>query len=199
MSAPFEIVAAPFTAWLAPAGTKAPKLTEKESEFAMPWVKVGTSGDLDYSEGGVTVTHSQTIATFLGAGSTVPRKAWRTDESMEVAFELADVSPKQYALILDDQTITTVAGVTGTGEHIGEESFSLYRGIQVYAYALVLRGPSSVEENLPSQYYVPACYQAANPAPKYALKGGPAMLALQFSQLMQVPGVVPTLTVGTPA
>jgi hypothetical protein len=199
VSAPYEIVAAPYTAWLAPAGTASPKLTEAESEFKTPWKKVGTSGDLDYSEAGVTVTHSQTIATFLGAGSTVPRKAWRTDESLEVAFELADVSPTQYALVLDNRSITVVAGVTGTGEKIGEEKFSLYKGIQVYAYALLLRGPSSVEENLPAQYYVPACYQAANPAPKYSLKGGPAMLALQFAQLMQTPGVAPELVIGTPA
>lgn len=199
MSKPYEIVAAPYTCWLAPAGTKAEKLTTAESAFALPWKKVGTSGDLNYSEGGVTVTHSQTIATFLGAGSTVPRKAWRTDESLEVAFELADVSPAQYALVLDNQAITTVAGVTGTAEHIGEEKFSLYRGIQVYAYALLLRGPSSVEENLPAQYYVPACYQAANPAPKYSLKGGPAMLSLQFTQLLQEAGVYPELAIGTPA
>lgn len=199
MSKPYEIIAAPYTAFLAPAGTKAPKLTEKESEFAMPWVKVGTSGDLNYSEGGVTVTHAQTIQGFTGAGGTVQRKVWRTDEALEAAFELADLSPAQYALVLDDQAITTVAGVTGSAEHIGEETFSLYRGIQVYAYALVLRGPSPVEESLPAQYYMPACYQSANPAPKFSLKGGPAMLSLQFMQLLQEAGVYPEYKVGTPA
>lgn len=190
---PYEIVAAPYTAFVAPAQTAAPKLilSEKEiveKEATLKFKKVGTSGNLNYSEAGVTVTQSQTIATFQSAGSTVPRKAWRTDEGLEVAFELADVSPTQYAMVMDNLTVTTRAGVTGTGGNYEEEEFNLFRGTKVYAYALYLRGISSLEESLPSAYYIPCCYQGGNPALKYALKGGPAMLALQFIVLEQEAG-----------
>lgn len=190
---PYEILAAPYTAFVAPAQTAAPKLilSEKEiieKESSLKFKRVGTSGDLNYSEAGVTITHSQTIDSFQSAGSTVPRKAWRTDEGLEVAFEMADVSPTQYALVMDELTVTTVAGVTGTGGNYEEEHFNFYRGTKVFAYALYLRGISALEESLPSAYYIPCCYQGGNPALKYALKGGPAMLALQFIVLEQEPG-----------
>lgn len=184
---PYEILAAPYTAFVGPAHTAVPRLHQSEAEIiaAKAFTRIGTTGDLNYSEAGVTVTQSQTIASFQSAGSTVPRKVWRTDEGLEVAFELADVSPTQYALVMDELTVTTTGKVTGTGEEYALEKFNLKRGTKVFAYALYLRGISSVNEELPGAYYIPACYQGGNPAIKYALKGGPAMLALQFIVLEQ--------------
>ena len=172
-----EVVASPYTAWVAPAGTAFPTLSTAEGSFASGWTKVGTSGDLNYSEAGVTVTHTQGVSQFVSAGGITPRKSWRTDEGMQVAFDLVDLSPTQYALIMDNATVTTV---TGSG---AQQSFKLKRGIKIHFYALLLRGVSTRNESLASQYQIPACYQASNPAPKFALKGGPAMLALQFDVL----------------
>jgi hypothetical protein len=172
-----EVLAAPFTAWVAPVSTAFPILSTAESGFASSWTKVGTSGTKSYSESGVTVTHTQTIATFVSAGGGVPRKAWRTDEGLQVAFDLVDLSPAQYALVMDNATVTHV---TGAG---AEYSFELQRGIKVHAYALLLRGPSTTSEAKEAQFEISACYQSSNPAPKLAIKGGPAMLALQFDTL----------------
>lgn len=180
-----RIVTAPFTMWLAPAGTEPPKLSTEESSFvtaATAWTKLGESGDKNYSEAGVTVTHSETIAQFQPAGSTVPRKAWRTDEGIEMAGELADLNPEQYALILDNATVTHASGgIAGTEPFA--YTFKLYRGSALHFYAVLLRGPGSVEETRPMQYWFPFCYQAANQTPKFALKGGPALLAFQFTAM----------------
>jgi hypothetical protein len=172
-----EVIAAPFNAWVAAPGTAFPTLATEESAFASGWTKLGTSGDKNYSEAGVTVTHTQTQGQFVSAGGITPRKKWRTDEGMQVAFDLVDLSPKQYALIMDNATVTTVTGASG------EQSFQLKRGITVHVYALLLRGVSTLNEAKHGQYEISTCVQMANPAPKFALKGGPAMLALQFDVL----------------
>lgn len=172
-----EVIAAPFTAWVAAPGTAFPTLATAEEAFASGWTKIGTSGDKNYSEAGVTVTHTQTQGQFVSAGGITPRKKWRTDEGMQVAFDLVDLSPKQYALIMDNAAVTTVTGAAG------EQWFQLKRGIAVHFYALLLRGVSTLNEEKEGQYEISTCAQMSNPAPKFALKGGPAMLALQFDVL----------------
>jgi len=172
-----EVIAAPYTAWIAAPGTAFPSLATEEGAFASGWTKLGTSGDLNYSEAGVTVTHTQTQGQFVSAGGITPRKKWRTDEGMQVAFDLVDLSPKQYALVMDNATVTTVTGANA------EQSVALKRGIKVKVWALLLRGVSTLNEEKPGQYEIPTCCQMANPAPKFALKGGPAMLATQWDVL----------------
>src|SRR5262252_9169378 len=143
---PQRIIAFPYTAWIAPQGTQFPPLgdteitmeTKKYPKVALgegattaveSWDRIGTSGNRDYSEAGVTVTHTQTIGTFQGAGSTWIRKAWRSDESIQVAFDLADLSPGQYAKILDERTLNPAElQVTGSAS---EEWFSLNRSLSV--------------------------------------------------------------------
>ena len=58
MSTPYEVVAQPFTLWVAPVGTAFPDVDTAPDGS---WTKVGTSGDLNYTEDGVTVTHSQSV------------------------------------------------------------------------------------------------------------------------------------------
>jgi hypothetical protein len=155
-------------------GTAFPALTTEEASFPTAWVKVGAQVDKSYSEAGVTVTNSQSISTFTPAGSTVVRKAWRTEEGFQVAFEIADLSPETYALVMDNATVTHVTGTPGS------KTFQMKRGFTAHQQALLLRGPSPAYEGKFSQFNVYACYQGANPAPKLAAKGGPAMLAVQY-------------------
>jgi hypothetical protein len=183
----YEVIAAPYTCFVAPVGTTFPPLEASEGAFPPAWTKLGTSGTKNYSEAGVTVTHTQTVAEFVSAGGAHARKAWRTDEGLDIAFELADLSLSQYALILDSVPVI---------EGAGEQSITLERGIKVHGYAMLLRGPSPIAANGVSQYEIAACYQSANPAPKFALKGGPAMLAVQFTAVETQPGEFARLRVG---
>jgi hypothetical protein len=198
---PYEIVCSPYTVWTAPVGTAFPKVDVAPlapvvgPPAVAGWTQVGTSGNKNYTDTGVTVTHGQTINTFVPAGSTTPRKAWRTGETLTVAFSLADVSPAQYALVLDNVAITTTAPATGVA---GNQAFQLMRGVQVNMYALLVRGISSVNEALTAQYEVPACYQSGTPAPVYS-KANPAELAVQFEAFELTPGIFGTLRVQTAA
>jgi hypothetical protein len=176
MSEPYEIVAAPYSVYLADVGTAFPDVDETP---AAGWTLLGTSGDLNYNEDGVQVTHEQTLATFRPAGGSGNRKVWRTEEDLKITVKLADLSPDQYAKILNDATVTTVPSGAGTA---GTKAFDLQQGLDVALFALLARGVSSVDDSLACQYQVPIVYQSANPAP-VGKKGEPALLELEFSTL----------------
>lgn len=173
MSAPYEIIAAPLTVYLAPVGTAFPLVNAAPSGS---WLKLGTNGNKNYDEPGVTVTHSQTIGTFTPAGGTAPRKAFRTAEAQLVEFSLADLTIEQYAKLLNDATVTTTVGPPAT------KDINLLQGLTVTTFALLARGISPIADTLPAQYQVPIVYQDESPKPVFS-KGGVAMLACRFAAL----------------
>jgi hypothetical protein len=162
-----EIIVEPFEAWVAPVGTAFPACSATPSGL---WKTIGQHGDHNYSEAGATVTMSQTLATFTPAGSPRPRKVWRTEHVWQCAFEVADMTPETLALLMNNPTVTGGA----------EKKVSLVMGFQIHVFALLLKGPSPLTEGKFSQFEVATAYQAANPAPKFAAKGGPAFLAVEF-------------------
>lgn len=188
---PYEIVGQPLTLWVAPVGTAFPLI---DAAPAAEWILVGTSGDNNYSDAGVTVTHSQTINKVRPAGSVGPRKAFRADEDLMFALTLWDVTLEQYALALGRlEAVTTTAAGAGTA---GFKTLGLSRGETVPEMALLARGVSPYADGMAAQYQVPRCYQSGNPAPVYN-KGVPAGLALQFEALEDLTAVDPTLRFGT--
>lgn len=173
---PYEIIGAPFTLWLAPVGTAFPLIDAVPAET---WVLVGTSGDRNYSEEGVTVSHDQTIEKITPAGALGPVKAFRTAEEQMIAVTLWDMTLEQYATALNDATIATTAAGAGTA---GYKKIGLSRGEEITLYALLVRGPSAYGADMNAQYEVPRCYQSGNPKPVFA-KGKPSALALEFTTL----------------
>lgn len=177
---PYEIISSPYTVFVAPTGTTFPDIDTAEGSFASAWFKLGTSGNRNYEEEGVTVTHEQTVNLWRAAGGTGPIKALRTEEGLLVAFTLVDLSVTQYAKTMDDATVTSVAASTGTA---GEDSFNFYRGFPVELFALLVRGDFSPEgDGFKSQYEVPVVYQSGSPAPQFQ-KGQPAGLSLEYTAL----------------
>src|SRR4051812_15829673 len=98
MAAPYEIIVAPLTVYVAPVGTAFPAVNAAPGGS---WFKLGTNGTKNYDEKGVTVTHSESLATFTPAGGTAARKAFRTQESLTIEFELVDLTIEQYAKVLN--------------------------------------------------------------------------------------------------
>lgn len=174
---PFEVVAAPLTVWLAPVGTAFPAV---DTEPDASWFKLGTNGDVNYDEEGVTVSHEQTIEKWRGVGSTGPVKAWRTEEELMVGFTLVDISAAQYAKVLNDATVTDTAAATGVP---GTSEFGLSQGQDVKTFALLARGKSPAGDDFAAQYQVKRCHQAENPEPVYNKGSEPAGLAIQFGAL----------------
>lgn len=177
-TAPFEIIAAPFDVYVAPVGTAF--LDIGASLPAGAWTLLGTSGKLSYDEDGIKVTHDQTIVEFRPVGSTGARKAFRTEESCIIEFNIADVSAATYAKVLNGATVTTTAN---GGGNAGSLNIPLKQGLSVNLYAMILRGLESPAGNAwVSQYQVPIVYQNANPEPTYK-KGDPAMLKTEWRVL----------------
>lgn len=176
-TAPFEIVASPFTCWWAPTGTSFPDLNDTPPAA---WTKIGTSGDRNYSEDGVTVVHEQTVELFRALGSTGPVKASRTEESLIIRFTMWDMSLEHYRLALNNNTVSTIAAGSGTA---GTKDIDLYQNLDITMIALLARGDVSPEGNTwKSQYQVPWCFQSGSPEPVYQ-KGAPMGLALEFTLL----------------
>ena len=173
---PYEIIGAPLTLWLAPVGTAFPLI---DGDPAVAWIKVGTSGDRNYSDAGVTVTHNQTLDQARPAGSVGPVKAFRTAEDLMISLELWDITLEQYATALNAAAITTTAAGAGTA---GFKKLGLSQGESVTTYALLARGVSPYGDGFNAQYEVPRCYQSASPKPVFN-KGKPAGLALEFAAL----------------
>lgn len=175
---PFEVIAAPFTIYLAATGTAFPDVSQTPSGS---WVILGTNGNLNYADSGIKVTHEQTIVEFTPVGSTGPIKAFRTAESLKFAMELVDVSAAHYAKILNGVTVATQASGGGNS---GYSQFELYQDYTVQQFACLLRsnGDSAGGVGFNTQYQLPRMYQSANPEPVWK-KGDPAMLAIEWTAL----------------
>jgi hypothetical protein len=179
-----EILSCAQTLYLAPVATAFPLIDAAPGTFDPAWVAVGTRGADSYDSAGVTDTFNQTIASFTPVGTTAQMKAWRTDESIEIAIVLADVSPAMFGLALNNAPVDSIAA---TSLVAGEDDIPLLQGIQVEYFALLVRFLSSVDDSLNAQLAIPACYQSANPAP-VAKKGAPMELALTFTSLLDPNG-----------
>jgi len=156
MAAPEEILAYPLNVYLADVGTAFPSVAAAPGGS---WTLLGTSGDLNYDDAGVVVSHAETVFDFTPAGSTMPSKRFRTGESLLTKLNLVDLSPETYAMAMNDASVTTVAG--GGGSH-GEKHFDLFRGDSVASFAVLLRGPSPADNTLNMQYEIPKAFVSVN-------------------------------------
>lgn len=172
MAAPYEILATPFEAFLAPAGTAKPDIASAPT--GQGYTRLGIRGADEYdADAGVSISHDQTINEYRGLRGTGPIKAFRTSESLKIAFTLNDMSLEQYGKVLNDATV----------EDVGSRALTIHQGAQVATFALVLKsddGPYG--DGDPIQYWVPVVYQSGSPTVVHK-KGEPAGLALEFTAL----------------
>ena len=157
MSKPFEIIAAPFEVFIAPVGEPFPDVDEAPTGN---FVLLGTSGDRNYSEDGVKISHPQSFEFFRFLGTTHPRKANRTEEDMMIEFDLADLTAAQYKFAMNENSITDVAADVGTP---GFQFFSLARGLVTAEHALLVRGPSAADDAFNAQYEIPRVIHVGEP------------------------------------
>ncbi len=176
-SIPYEIIAAPFVVWFAPVGTTFPAI---DAAPGSPWAKIGSSGDLNYLDEGVKVSHRQAMSLFRALGDAGSRKAFRTEEDLMIALTLADLTLEQYTHALNSNSVTTVPATTLAA---GYKKIGLSRGFSVATYALLMRGPSPYGDDWNLQYEVPRAAQTGNPEPVMR-KGDPAALALEWTALV---------------
>lgn len=183
---PYEIIAAPFSVYIAAVGTAFPAI---DAAPGAGWTLVGTSGDLNYLDEGVIVEHSQSQNLFRALGDCGSRKVFRTEEDLKVRLSLADVSLEQYRIAINRNTVTTTPAALGTG---GFRTLPLSRNFPVDTVALLVRGPgvSPYGSDWNMQYEVPRAAQTGNPTVIYR-KGEPAALALEWTALVDAAAAIP--------
>ncbi|MEQ8834272.1 MAG: hypothetical protein RIB67_07480 [Miltoncostaeaceae bacterium] len=172
---PLEVVGAPYTIYIAAAGTAFPAIDE---DPAVDWSLLGTSGTRSMGDGGVTINHEQDISPWTPAGATGPVKAFRTSESLTITGEIADVSLEQYRELLNRNAVETTAPGAGAA---GFRAMGLSRGLVITELSLLVRGEGLSPYGLTfnAQYEVPRCYEGGSPSVQFQ-KGEPAMLAFEF-------------------
>lgn len=178
MSAPFEVLAGPFTIYVAPTATVFPDVSVTPTT---PWVELGTTGDDNYDANGVTIALKPTYNEFTPAGSTAPTKVWRVAEALTVSFNLVDMTATQFAKVLNDATVTDVTAGTGKA---GASEVDLLQGDAVALFALLARKKdgSAAGDAFGSQFQVPIVYNAGQPS-IVGKKGEPMALACTFTAL----------------
>lgn len=131
MTAPFEIVAGQVEAYLAVLGTAFPVINAAP---AGAWVKLGAAGAKSTSEDGVTIRASQTVNKIRTLGTTGARKAFRSEEDLEVELTIFDITAEAFAAAMNGLAITTLAGPPA------EKTVQLLQGPTVIERAMLIRG-----------------------------------------------------------
>jgi len=170
---PREIVVGPLLVYLAAS-------VEAEDDVNVTpsgnWAQLGTNGMENYTEDGITITHSQSLRQTRALGGTGALKVNRQTEDLTIGLTLMDLSLAQYTKLLNGTTVSTA--VTPNVDYIG-----LRRGPDVTVYSLIAKGTGlSPSGNFPIQLYSPRVYQSADPAPVFS-KATEAGLAVVFSAL----------------
>lgn len=166
---PYEIIAGPAEVYFAPVGTPFPAIeTEPNAGGGSAWIHVG------YTEGGVNVGHPQTVVELRADQVTAPVKAVRSEEGLEITFDVASLTLANYAMALN-------RAATGPTVDTNNKSVPLYRGgSQVETFALLVRNAHlSPYGDFALQYEVPAVFQADAPTVSY-VKDNKAVLAVSL-------------------
>lgn len=174
MSEPLEILSGPLDVYIAPVGEAFP--TVSTSPPGGNWTLLGSNGDLNYGEDGVTVAHEESVEEFRMLGSTGPVKAVRSEESLMVRLLLADLSPAQYKYALNFNTVTSNAS---------DDEIDTYKGREVATRALLVRGPSPVFDGGNAQWEVPRVHVGGEPEIVFQ-KGEPAGIEIEFRALIDL-------------
>lgn len=159
--APFEIIASPADVWIAAAGTAFPTV---DATPAAGWISLG------YTDGGISVSHSQSIESLMVDQLATPVKTIRTEEGLTIDFSLAQLTLERYALAINNATVTTTAATVGPPATVATKSIQLQRGVTVATHSMLIRGPSPYG-NFNMQYEVPIVYQAGEPSVSYTRDG----------------------------
>jgi len=165
-TSPYEIVAGPATVFLAPVATAFPGIA-----VSMP---TGAWVDLGDTEGGVTARHTQSVELLRVDQATGPKKAIRSEEGLEIEFQLAELTIENFGKALNNATVTTGGSPT-------TKSIKLHQGFDVAQWAFVVRGPSPYG-NWNLQYEVPVVVQVEEPEVAF-VRDDKSVLQVKFTAI----------------
>lgn len=163
---PYEIIVGPAKVWVAPVGSTFPSITDAPGTA---WKALGMT------DGGVKVKHSQTVVGIRTDQVTSPVKAVRSEEGLEISFNVVEMTLENYARCLHG------TDPTDNGANV---EMNLYRGgSHVQSVALLVRGEHlSPYGDWNLQYEVPSAYENGDPEVEFT-KDNKAMLACKFDAI----------------
>lgn len=164
----YQILVGAGTLYIAPASEAAP---EVDAVPAGNWSLVGET------DGGVTVTFSETMDMHRTDQRTGPVKATRSEETAMIETNVAQFNMEALADILGN-TVTDTAAGSGT---IGKKDLGVYRGLDVDEYAFLFRADSPYGD-YPAQYYVPRGVLKGEVGMEF-VKDGKTLIPYQFEAL----------------
>lgn len=178
MSAPFEIIGAPMDIWTGPVGEA---FTDVDTTPAGNWILLGTSGDSNYNEDGVSISNPQTVGLIRMLGGTGPVKASRSEEDLIITVTMHDLTLEQWAVAMNGNAVVDTPAASGTP---GFRTLNAYKGTEVTQYALLVRGKSPYDdENWNLQLQVPVVVVTSSPNPIFKKGDEPAGLEIEFTAI----------------
>lgn len=165
---PYSIIAGVADVYVAPVDTAFPAV---DATPGTVWSYLG------HTDGGIRVRHTQTVVELRTDQVTAPVKGVRSEENLEIAFSLAEVTPSNYARVLNQ----AIAGAAVDGD---DYTVDLYRGgFGVETVAMLIRGEHlSPLGDFNLQYEVPSVYQAESPEVEFT-KDAKALLACTWQAI----------------
>ncbi len=183
-----EIVTGPLTLWWAPVATAMPAI---DDAAVTAFTKIGTSGDQNYTEDGVSIQMDQTLEFFRSLGSAHRICAFRTEQDISVTVTMADLTMAQVRLAMNQNAVTT-----DTTPDIN--ILDLDYGLAVEDIALLIRGTGNSPEfagaNL--QFECNRVVEMGSHELSF-VKGDPVGLELEFALLLDDSGNVGRLVAET--
>ena len=185
-----NIVNGPLSLYFAAVGTAFPLV---DDDPPTGFTLIGTSGAKNYMEDGVSVAMNQSIEAFRGLGSTIPLKAFRTEEEVIVTVQMADLTLAEVRRALNENAVTNTPAASGIP---GKDEINLNRNADVNAIALLVRGlgksPQFATGNL--QFELDKAYEGGSQELTF-VKGEPVGVLLEFHALEDDAGNVGRLLV----
>ncbi len=173
-----EIIAAPFTIWIAPVGTAFPAVDVAPGEA---WTLLGKHGARSATSEGVVFVHDRQWASSTPAAETGESIAFIERESLKVQLSVFDLTLEQFQLILGQNAIiSTAAGPTTPGT--ASIGLALKAGA-ASELSVMMRGPSPYDEALSAQYELPRCCETGSPRVRYT-RGKASELAVELRALI---------------
>lgn len=165
---PYKIIAGAADVYVAATGTPFPSVKSDPGTISA-WKRLG------HTDGGVKVSHHQTVVELRTDQVTAPVKAVRSEESLEISFSLAEITAENYATVLSQFANRDLLNGGTAG---ADKVVNLYRGgFGIETFELLVRGQHlSPEGDFNLQYEVPAVYEGGNPEVEYT-KDSKALLA----------------------
>lgn len=151
-TSPFDILAGAAEVFVAPTGEAFPLIDADPP--GGNWVSLGRT------EGGITVSHNETLEGLRVDQATGPVKFIRTEESLVFGLSLAELSLEKYAKILNDVAVTDTPPASSVAGH---REIPLRFGPDVKQLAMLIRGPSAYMDAF-FQYEVPIAVQTGSPS-----------------------------------